>query len=224
MPGGKQTSYTLALRFELLPLNLRAAAAKLLADDVVKRGHLSTGFIGVAHLLPALTSEGRLDVAYQLLNTDTYPSWLYEIKRGATTIWERWDGITVAGGFQDPAMNSFNHYSFGAVGEWMYATIAGIALDESKPAFKHFVIAPRPGGGLTSGRGALLSSYGRISSDWTLAGKAFTLTVTVPVNTTANVALPYAGNVRRDGAAATAEADGSYLLGSGTYVFTADAP
>jgi alpha-L-rhamnosidase len=221
LAGGKQTSYTLALRFDLLPANLRAAAAKLLADDVVKRGHLSTGFIGVAHLLPALTSEGKLDVAYQLLETDTYPSWLYEIKRGATTIWERWDGITAAGGFQDPGMNSFNHYSFGAVGEWMYSTIAGIELDEARPAFKHVIIRPRPGGSLTSGRGSLLSSYGRIATDWTLAANVFTLSVTVPVNATASVYLPFSNDVRRDGAAATPDADGSYRLGSGTYVFTA---
>jgi alpha-L-rhamnosidase len=221
-----QTVYGLALRFNLLPDNLRAAAALLLDANVTRHGgHLSTGFVGVSHLLPALTLGGKVDRAYQLLNNDTYPSWGYEIAKGATTIWERWDGIMQNGQFQDPGMNSFNHYSFGSVGEWMYATIGGIELDEANPGYKHFNVRPRPGGALTSAKASFDSIHGTIVSDWSLSGNAFALNVTVPVNTTATVYLPYGTNVRESGNPPPAKgADGGYLVGSGTYAFTATAP
>ncbi len=221
-----QTAYALALRFGLLPDNLRAAAASRLDAGVTRHGgHLSTGFVGVSHLLPALTSGGKLDRAYQLLNSDTYPSWGYEIGKGATTIWERWDGIQANGQFQDPTMNSFNHYSFGSVGEWMYATIAGIELDEASPGYKRFTVRPRPGGGLTSAKASLDSIHGTIVSDWSVNGNVLTLTVTVPVNTAAIVYLPYGTNVQESGSAPPAKsADGGYPVGSGTYQFTATAP
>lgn len=216
-----QTSYALALRFNLLPDALRPLAVQHLADNVTARGHLSSGFIGVAHLLPALSSGGRSDIAYQLLNTETFPSWFYEIKKGATTIWERWDGITENGEFQDPGMNSFNHYSFGAVGEWMYSTIAGIGLDEANPGYKHFFIRPEPGGGLDAARGSLDTIHGTIVSDWKAANDVFTLKLTVPVNTTASVRLPYNKEVLESGAPVTAGPDGDYLVQSGHYEFTA---
>jgi len=221
-----QTVYALALRFGLLPDTLRAAAASLLDAGVTRHGgHLSTGFVGVSHLLPALTSGGNLDRAYQLLNNDTFPSWGYEIAKGATTIWERWDGIQANGQFQDPTMNSFNHYSFGSVGEWMYATIAGIELDEASPGYKRFTVRPLPGGGLTSAKGSLDSIHGTIVSDWAVNGNAITLTVTVPVNTSATVYLPYGTNVQESGGAPPAKSgDGGYPVGSGTYTFTATAP
>jgi alpha-L-rhamnosidase len=219
--GDTQTAYALALRFELLPEAARAAAGKRLADDVTRRGVLTTGFIGVAHLLPALTLAGRTDLAYRLLQTDKYPSWLYSVKKGATTIWERWDGIRENGDFQDPGMNSFNHYSFGSVGEWMYANVAGIDLDEAAPAFKHVLIRPRPGGTLTSASAKLDTIHGTVSTRWSLAGKTFTLNVGVPPNTTATVTLPYTRDVRESGAAVQAQPDGSYAIGSGAYVFTA---
>ncbi len=219
-----QALYALALRFDLLPEGLRAAAGEHLADDVAARGHLSTGFVGVSHLLPALTMSGRTDLAYQLLDTDTFPSWFYEIKQGATTIWERWDGIEPNGQFEDPGMNSFNHYSFGSVGEWMYATIAGIQLDEARPGYRHFFVRPQPGGGLTSARGALDTIRGTIVSDWKLSGGVFTLDLTVPVNTTASVSLPYHTDVRESGAPISPGADGGYAVSSGHFVFTAAAP
>jgi alpha-L-rhamnosidase len=221
-----QTAYGLALRFNLLPDNLRAAAVNLLDAGVTRHtGHLSTGFVGVSHLLPALTSGGKLDRSYQLLNNDTYPSWGYEISKGATTIWERWDGIEQNGQFQDPGMNSFNHYSFGSVGEWMYSTVAGIELDEANPGYKHFIIRPRPGGGLTSAKGSLDSIHGLIVSDWKLAGNIFTLNITVPVNTTAVVYLPYDINVQESGKEPPAKgADGGYAIGSGVFTFTASVP
>jgi alpha-L-rhamnosidase len=221
-----QTAYALALRFNLLPDDRRGAAVSRLDANVMRHGgHLSTGFVGVSHLLPALSTGEKLDRAYQLLNNETYPSWGYEIAKGATTIWERWDGIRPDGQFQDPGMNSFNHYSFGSVGEWMYGTVAGIELDEANPGYKRFVVRPRPGGGLTSAKGSLDSMHGPIVSDWTLAAGVFTLRVTVPVNTTAVIYLPYATNVRESGTAPPAKnADGGYPVGSGTYVFTATAP
>jgi len=187
--GDTQTCYVLALRFDLLPENLRSKALQHLVDDIEKRGwHASTGFVGVGHLLPALADGGRLDVAYRLLMNDTFPSWGFSIKHGATTIWERWDGWTPEKGFQDPGMNSFNHYSFGSVGEWLYRTVAGIA--PATPGYEHILFAPRPGGGLTWAKAEYESIRGRISSSWTLKDGQFTLEIVVPPNTTATVSLP----------------------------------
>jgi alpha-L-rhamnosidase len=219
-----QTVYALALRFNLLSDVQRLSAIEQLGADVTSRGTLSTGFIGVAHLLPALSADGRLDLAYQLLNNETFPSWFYSINKGATTIWERWDGIQEDGNFQTPAMNSFNHYSFGAVGEWMYGTIAGIELDELAPGYRHFFVRPQPGGGLTSASAEYDSIRGRIASAWKLEGGVFTLEVTVPVASTAHVVLPYTEGVQESGQPIEPEADGSYAVGSGKYVFTASAP
>jgi alpha-L-rhamnosidase len=193
-----------------LPEATRALAGKRLADDVARRGVLTTGFIGVAHLLPALTLAGRTDLAYALLQNDKYPSWLYSIKKGATTIWERWDGIRENGDFQTPSMNSFNHYSFGSVGEWMYAVVAGIELDEEAPGYERVRIQPRPGGTLTSAAATLETIHGAVGSAWTLVGKVFTLKVTIPPNVTATVTLPYGK-------------DGPQAIGSGAYTFTATA-
>src|SRR6202011_2844184 len=102
-----------------------------------RHGHLSTGFVGVGRLMQALTATGHSDAAYTLLLQTTYPSWLYPVTQGATTIWERWDGYRDDKGFQDPGMNSFNHYAMGAVGEWMYTSVAGIGLDADHPGYKH---------------------------------------------------------------------------------------
>ena len=121
-----QTAYLLALAFDLLPENVRAAAAQRLVDNIQNLGwHLSTGFIGISHLNPQLTLSGHADVAYKLLLQDDYPSWLYPIQHGATTIWERWKGWTHQDGFFNPQMNSFNHYSLGSVGEWLFRHMAG---------------------------------------------------------------------------------------------------
>ena len=190
--GDTQTCYLLALRFGLLPPEMIDKAGQRLVDDIMvkRKGHLSTGFVGVGHLTPTLTQIGRTDIAYKMLLNDTFPSWGYTIKQGATTIWERWDGWTEEKGFQDPGMNSFNHYAFGSIGEWMYAVVAGIDLDPSAPGYEKIVIRPRPGGGITWARGALDSVRGRIESSWKLSGGAFTLKVVVPANTTATVYVP----------------------------------
>ena len=140
-----QTAYALALQFDLLPEEQRAGAAQRLATEVKTRGHLTTGFVGTPYLCDVLTRFGHLDVAYKLLNREEYPSWLYPVKQGATTIWERWDGQKPDGTFQDVGMNSFNHYAYGAIGEWMYRVVAGLELDPREPGYKHVLAQPRPG-------------------------------------------------------------------------------
>jgi alpha-L-rhamnosidase len=190
--GGSQTAYVLALHFDLLPENLRASAAARLAAAVRKAGsHLSTGFVGTPYLCHVLTRFGYTDLAYELLMQEGYPSWLYQIKMGATTIWERWDGIKPDGEFQDAGMNSFNHYSYGAVGEWLYRTVAGLDVDPAQPGYKHSLIQPQPGGGLNQVQGAIDSVYGEVSSAWEKANGQFRLTVTIPANTHATIRVPH---------------------------------
>ncbi|HMC83964.1 MAG TPA: family 78 glycoside hydrolase catalytic domain, partial [Chitinophagaceae bacterium] len=138
-----QTSYVLALQFDLLPESMRPKATQYLVDDIKGRGnHLSTGFLGTPYLCHVLSSNGRTDVAYDLLLQPTYPSWLYPVKMGATTIWERWDGQKTDSTFEDVGMNSFNHYAYGAIGDWMYRVVAGIEIGE--PGYKHILIQPHP--------------------------------------------------------------------------------
>jgi alpha-L-rhamnosidase len=125
-----------------------------------------------------------------LLLNKKYPSWLYPITQGATTIWERWDGQKPDGSFQDVGMNSFNHYAYGAIGDWMVRVVAGLDIDEAAPGYKHIVVAPRPGGDLTSARAELMTQYGSAASGWTSDGGRMTVTVRVPPNTRATVHLP----------------------------------
>jgi len=189
--GGTQTSYVLALHFDLLPQDLRSIAVAELVRNIGQRdSHLSTGFVGTPYLSQVLTDAGRLDTAYALLKQTTWPSWLYSVTQGATTIWERWDAWTHDKGFQDQGMNSFNHYAYGAVGAWMYAVIGGIDLDPDQPGYKHIVMRPQPGGGLTHAKAGLHSMYGLIRSDWTLEKDTFDWQITVPANTTATVYVP----------------------------------
>jgi len=221
-----QTAYALAIAFHLLPDSLIRAAADRLAADVQARGvHLTTGFLGTPQLLPVLGGTGHLDVAYGLLMQRSYPSWLYPITRGATTMWERWDGIRPDSSFEDAGMNSFNHYAFGAVGAWMYSAIGGIQLDPQVPGGKAVWITPQPGGGLTFARAALETLYGRVMSSWKLDGPRFVLDVTVPPNTSANVLLwgTTAQAVRgAEGARDIQQRDRDVLIvvGSGNYQFT----
>lgn len=231
LSSNTQTAYALALAFELLPEGQRAQAAARLAEDVKKFGHLTTGFLGTPLLCQVLSDYGHLDVAYMLLNRTKYPSWLYPVTKGATTIWERWDGIKPDGSFQDPEMNSFNHYAYGAIGEWMYRVVAGIEIDERQPGYKHVLIQAQPGGGLTYAKASVESMYGRVASDWKIADGKFTLTVEVPPNTTATVRMPKAkieqtteGQKPLSGRAdllGARQANGAVLVevGSGTYVF-----
>lgn len=185
-----QTAYALALEFDLLPESLRGDAAARLAADVQKFEHLTTGFLGTPVLSKALSDYGYLGQAYMLLNRTEYPSWLYPVTKDATTIWERWDGIKADGSFQSPGMNSFNHYAYGAIGEWMYSVVAGIALDEKQPGYKHIFFQPQPGGGLTFAKASVQSMYGKIAAGWELAAGKMTWKIEVPPNTTATVVLP----------------------------------
>ncbi len=186
-----QTAYTVALHFDLLPETLQPLAAQRLADEIRKANyHITTGFVGTPYICHALSKHGQTDVAYELLNQESFPSWLYPVKRGATTIWERWDGIKPDGSFQDAGMNSFNHYAYGSIGEWMFGVVAGIATDPDAPGFKHALIQPQPGGGLTRVKASLDTPYGRIESEWHLTERDMRLRVVVPANARATVRLP----------------------------------
>lgn len=230
--GESQTGYVLSIAFNLLPEEIWPSVSQFLVDDIKAHGnHLTTGFIGVRHLCPVLTKTGHPDVAYMLLNNDTYPSWGYSIKHGATTIWERWDGWTAEKGFQDPGMNSFNHYSLGSVCEWLFESVAGIDLDSQVPAYKHAIIRPVIGGGLTFARAKYNSIHGKFASGWKLAGNNLELNVTIPVNTTAAVYVPAVENTPvTEGGKPAEKAAGLkfvgyengyslYEAGSGTYSF-----
>ncbi len=190
LASGTQTAYSLALAFDLLPENLKAKAAERLAEDVNAFKHITTGFVGANLINQVLADNGYLDLAYLLLNRKEYPSWLYPITKGATTIWERWDGIKPDGSFQDPGMNSFNHYAYGAIGDWLYRIVAGINIDPENPGYKHIIICPQPGGGLTAASASHSSMYGKIESSWKIEKDNFTLSVTIPPNTRATVVLP----------------------------------
>jgi alpha-L-rhamnosidase len=220
-----QTGYVLAFAFHLLPDVLRAQAADAFVEEIKNKDwHLATGFIGTPRLLPALSLAGRDDVAYRLLEQETYPGWLYQVKLGATTMWERWDGWTPDKGFQDPGMNSFNHYAFGSVGEWLYRTVGGI--DSESDAFKEIVIRPHPGGHLTWAKATYNSIHGKIESSWKLQNGKLTLDVTVPLNTTATIFVPSSDPshvVEAGGAKASQllQSTAVYKVGSGRYHFTA---
>lgn len=186
--SSSQTAYVLALNFDLLPEEMRSSAAKRLVDNIAAYGnHLTTGFLGTPYLCHVLTRFGYNDVAYKLLLQDTYPSWLYPVKKGATTIWERWDGIKQDGSFQNVGMNSFNHYAYGAIGDWMYKVVAGI---NPQVGYKHIEIAPKPGGGLTTASASYKTLYGEVKSAWSIAGGVIKVDVTIPCNTTATITLP----------------------------------
>ena len=187
-----QTAYSLALAFDLLPESLKEAAAGFLANDVKSFGHLTTGFVGTPLLCKTLAETGHADLAFMLLNRKEYPSWLYPVTQGATTIWERWDGQKPDGSFQDVGMNSFNHYAYGAIGEWLYHYVAGLDLDVQKPGYKHIIFHPHPGGNLTHASAEFKSLYGLITSSWKIDQSQFNYEVTVPANTTASVILPIA--------------------------------
>lgn len=207
-----QTAYTLALAFDMLPENLREQAAARLAANVARyNNHLTTGFLGTPYLCFALSKSGYADVAYKLLLQETYPSWLYPIKMGATTIWERWDGIRPDGSFETPTMNSYNHYAYGAIGDWMYRVTSGIDTDPDGPGYKKIIIKPTVGGKLTYANASYQTPYGKLISNWKIEGETFFLDVEVPANTTATVYVPDYSKT---------EGYQTQQIGSGSYHFT----
>src|SRR5665648_87928 len=225
-----QTAYSLALAFDLLPEDLIPNAAEYLANDVKKIGPLPTGFVGTPLLCKSLSAHGYDSLAFMLLNRKDYPSWLYPVTQGATTIWERWDGQKPDGTFQDVGMNSFNHYAYGAIGEWLYRYVAGMDIDPEIPGYKHILLEPHVGGGLTNADAEFTSLYGKVKSAWKIDGDDFIYEVTVPANTTATVTLPAisSDNLKMNGQLLTPEVkltlktsdkNVSLNIGSGNYTF-----
>ena len=231
--SGTQTAYVLALHFDMLPESLRAKAAETLANNIKSyNNHLTTGFLGTPYLCHVLSRFGYTDLAYTLLLQESYPSWLYPVKMGATTIWERWDGIKPDSSFQTPGMNSFNHYAYGAIGDWMYRVVAGLDTDEEKTGYKKIIIRPHVSEKLGHAAATLQTYYGKLHSGWKLDSGKLTLDIVIPANTTATVFVPAADvntisengqqiNNRREINVAGAESGFVKLqLGSGSYEFT----
>ncbi len=230
-----QTAQVLGLMFGLLEgKSKERAVAKLLELLEESKFHLTTGFVGTPYLNHVLSDNGQLDAAYRLLFQQDYPSWLYQVTKGATTIWEHWDGIKEDGSFWSKDMNSFNHYAYGAIGDWLYRCVAGIDTDEEKVGYKHIKIHPQPDEGkLSWADGRLNSIYGEIRSSWKRADNgAMELLVIIPPNTTADIVLPGANSSKvRESGATLEQADGltaieqradsvSMKAGSGNYHFT----
>ncbi len=189
-----QTSYVLALQFDMLPENLRQQAADRLVANIKEYGnHLTTGFLGTPYLCHVLSRYGYTDVAYTLLMQKTYPSWLYPVTKGATTIWERWDGIKTNGTFQTAEMNSFNHYAYGAIGDWMYRVAVGLDIEENTIGYNKITIKPHIGGGLTHATASYATPYGTLSSGWNIQGGRLVMRAEVPANTTATIYIPVTG-------------------------------
>ncbi len=191
-----QTAHVLTLMFNLAKKEhvqrIVNSLVKLIEDN---NWHLTTGFLGTPYLCHVLSRNGRQDIAYRLLLQTEYPSWLYPVTKGATTIWEHWDGIKPDGSFWSKNMNSFNHYAYGAVGDWMVQVMAGLDRDESKPGYKHIVFKPTPGDGITQACASYLSQYGLISINWSMENNYMKIDVTVPHNTTATLIIPPVGDI-----------------------------
>jgi alpha-L-rhamnosidase len=189
--SGTQTAYVLALYFGLVDDSARASTAQELVRHIKEKGyHIATGFVGTPYILDTLEQTGHLDVAYKLLEQETFPSWIFPIKNGATTIWERWDGWTPEKGPQDKGMNSYNHYAYGAVGDWMYRSVAGLDLDPAEPGYKKIIFRPRPGGTITWAEASLETAQGRVAIHWDLKDSELHLQVTVPNGSSAKLSLP----------------------------------
>jgi alpha-L-rhamnosidase len=225
--SGTQTAYVLALNFDMLPEALRKQAAERLVENIKSyNNHLTTGFLGTPYLCHVLTRFGYTDMAYSLLLQEKYPSWLYPVKMGATTIWERWDGIKPDGSFQTPSMNSYNHYAYGAIGDWMYRVMTGLDTYEDGVGYKHSRIKPYIGGGFTQASASLQTYYGKLSSSWKIDGDKTIFDFVIPANTTTTIYLPAKNKeaVSATGLTIPADAlmeDGRLVLnlGSGTYQF-----
>lgn len=231
--SGTQTAYVLALNFDMLPESLRAQAAERLVQNVkAYNTHLTTGFLGTPYLCHVLTRFGHTDLAYQLLLQESFPSWLYPVKMGATTIWERWNGIRPDSSFEPASMNSFNHYAYGAIGDWLYRVMVGLDTYEDGPGYKHIRIQPHVGGGFSFASATLQTYYGRLSSSWQVEGDNLLMLAEIPANTRATIYIPAKSieSVTEDGKAMSAAPDlrvmgmeNGYVrieVGSGLYHFT----
>jgi alpha-L-rhamnosidase len=228
--SNSQTAYTLALSFGLYDETLHANGAQRLANDVKHFGHLTTGFLGTPLICKALSENGYADLAYLLLFNKRYPSWLYPITQGATTIWERWDCIKPDGSFQTVGMNSFNHYAFGAIGHWLYTRVAGLQCDPDQPGYKHIIIKPLLTDQLDYAEAKHQSLYGEVLSRWERKDNKMVITIEVPVNASATVFLNEpAGSITESGIPLPSQSSVSILksdseetivaIGSGSYCF-----
>ena len=192
--GGTQVGLVLSLAFDLMPEELCGRAADLLAADIRERDdHLATGFLGTPLALPVLSDHGHHELACRVAQQRSLPSWGFQVEHGATTVWERWDGWTPDRGIHPSSMNSFNHYAFGSVGDWLYRYVGGLDPDPDHPGYGHATIRPRPGGTLTSARVWHESPNGRWAVDWAVDDGEFRLELVVPPNATADVVLPSSG-------------------------------
>ena len=215
-----QTAHILALYFDLLPEMGKAGTIEGLKRLLAKEnGHLVTGFVGTPYFCHALSQNGCVKEAYDLLLKEDFPSWLYQVKMGATTIWEHWDGIKPDKTMWSPDMNSFNHYAYGAIGEWMYRVIAGIEIDEKEPGYRHIIFAPKTGGNLTWAQGSFESVYGTVALRWEEREGEIFVTIRVPVNTTAQLILEKEAHDPSGDFCMKQGADGLFCaeIGSGTW-------
>lgn len=219
-----QTAYVLALQFDMLPDAVRQQAAERLVANIERYGdHITTGFLGTPYVCNVLTDAGRSDVAYRLLLQESCPSWIYPVSKGATTIWERWDSIRPDGSIIK-GMNSFNHYSYGSIGDWLYRSAVGIR--ETAAGYKTIAIRPHTGGGFGWMRASTRTPYGIVSAEWHAENDELrTLEVVVPANTTAEIFVPAPSADAVEASDASLESSGCadgyarFDVGSGTYRF-----
>lgn len=218
-----QTAHILSLMFDLTPIEHKERTIKELLKLLEEnKGHLTTGFLGTPYFCQVLSDNGQLEAAYDLLLKEDYPSWLYQVKMGATTIWEHWDGIKPDGTMWSADMNSFNHYAYGAIGDWLYKVIAGINIDPSYPGYKRIIIKPRPGGGITNAKGSIKTMYGQLSVEWDIKDGYITVNVQIPHNTKARLILPKAMPEYFEGGEIVltpCEGGCEGIIGSGEHVF-----
>ena len=228
-----QTSYVLPLQFGLIDDSIKSKVVQHLVDAVESNGNkLTTGFLGTPYICLVLSDNGRSDVAYKLFLQTEYPSWLFPVRQGATTMWERWNSYTVKNGFGPVGMNSFNHYAYGAIEEWMMSHSLGIQRDEKNPGYKLIIIQPEIGGELDYVNGGFESMQGYIGSRWEKRKNGYTYGVTVPGNTTTSLFLPAnkASGIKllkgKEGASFVSYKNGKvqYELKSGTYEFVCTCP
>jgi alpha-L-rhamnosidase len=216
-----------------VPEEMRPRIVQQLVENIQHyHNHLTTGFLGTPFLCHVLSRFGQTEVAYQLLLQKTYPSWLYPVRMGATTIWERWDSMKPDSTFQDPGMTSFNHYAYGAIGDWMYRAMVGLDTYEDAPGYKHIKVQPHPGGGITFAKASLQTYYGLAAAGWKTANGRLLLDVEVPANTTATIYIPgsNAAGIQESGQAISSQKDiqvkgteNGYVVvnvGSGSYHFS----
>ncbi len=215
-----QTAQILALYFGLVEGEARKNTIKKLKKLLKKEnGHLVTGFIGTPYFTHALSENDCLNEAYDLLLKDDFPSWLYQVKMGATTVWEHWDGLKPDGTMWSPDMNSFNHYAYGSIGDWIYKVVGGIRPDKDNPGFKHFFIAPEIGGDLEYAKTNYESIYGEIKVDWDRKQNVINLEAVIPPNTTATILLKQAIRIKENDGITFEKCNLGYManVNSGTY-------